>query len=75
MIDKFTIMFSTLMTFYVILRAAKLDRLLPWFETKWLYEQAQKTAAAAKAAKAAVKDGTALRGISQIAGRGRAARR
>ncbi len=48
MIDRFTIMFSTLMTLYIIVRAAKLDRILPWFETKWLYEQAKKKIDAVK---------------------------
>jgi hypothetical protein len=50
MIDKFTIMFSTLMVLYIILRAAKLDRTLPWFETKSLYEQAKNKLDAARQA-------------------------
>ena len=34
MIDKLTLLFSTLMVVYVVLRAAKMNRTLPWFETK-----------------------------------------
>jgi hypothetical protein len=39
MIDNATILFTTLLAVYVIYRAAKLNRILPWFETKTLYEQ------------------------------------
>lgn len=42
MIDNFTILASTLLVVYVLLRAAKLNRILPWFETKSLYEQRMK---------------------------------
>ncbi|MDE2576725.1 MAG: hypothetical protein KGL55_15595, partial [Rhodospirillales bacterium] len=48
MIDKFTTMFSTLMVLFVIIRAARLDRILPWFETRWQQEQRMKTAAGAR---------------------------
>lgn len=50
MIDLFTILFSTVMTVYIILRAAKLNRVLPWFETKSLYEQTMKKQEEAKQA-------------------------
>jgi hypothetical protein len=40
MIDNFSILFSTLMVLYIILRAAKLDRVRPWFETRSMYEKA-----------------------------------
>jgi hypothetical protein len=55
MIDNFCILFSTLMVMYIIVRAAKLDRVRPWFETRAMYEKAQPQAAAAskKAAKPA----------------------
>ena len=47
MIDNFAILFTTLAILYVMVRAAKLDRVLPWFETRSLYEQAQRQAAEA----------------------------
>jgi hypothetical protein len=50
MIDNFSILVSTLMVLYIIWRAAKLDRVRPWFETRSLYEQAQPREAAAHAA-------------------------
>jgi len=50
MIDNFSIIFSTLMVMYVVWRAAKMDRVRPWFETRSLYEQAQPREAAARAA-------------------------
>ncbi|MCW3476878.1 hypothetical protein [Limobrevibacterium gyesilva] len=50
MIDNFTILFSTLVTLFIIVRAATLDRVLPWFETKALHEQAKKQEAAAREA-------------------------
>jgi hypothetical protein len=34
MIDDFTLLFSTLMALYVAIRAARLNRLRPWFETR-----------------------------------------
>jgi hypothetical protein len=52
MIDLFTQLFTTVVVVYVIFRAAKFDRILPWFETRSLYEQALKRAAAAAAATA-----------------------
>lgn len=54
MIDNFTILFTTLAILYVVVRAAKLDRILPWYETRSLHEFAQKQAAEA-AKKAAAK--------------------
>jgi hypothetical protein len=39
MINNFAILFSTAMVMYIVWRAAKLDRVLPWFETRSLYEQ------------------------------------
>ena len=50
MIDNFSILFSTLMVMYIVWRAAKLDRIRPWFETRSLYEQAQPREAAERAA-------------------------
>ena len=41
MIDNFSIMVSTLMVMYIIWRAAKMDRVRPWFETRSLYEKTQ----------------------------------
>ncbi len=38
MIDIASILFSTLMVMYIVLRAVKLDRIRPWFETRSLYE-------------------------------------
>jgi hypothetical protein len=46
MIDIFSILFSTLMVMYIILRAAKLDRVRPWFETRSLHEQSLQREAA-----------------------------
>ena len=48
MIDDFSILVSTLMVMYIVWRAAKLDRVRPWFETRSLYEQGQPREAAAK---------------------------
>ena len=55
MIDNFSILVSTLMVLYIIWRAARMDRVRPWFETLALYEKAhpQETAARAAAAAAA----------------------
>ena len=39
MIDNATILFTTLMTVYVLYRAVRLDRALPWFETRSMYEK------------------------------------
>jgi len=52
MIDNFAILFSTIMTMYVVWRAAKLDRVRPWFETRSFYEQTEPREAAARAAAA-----------------------
>ena len=57
MIDNFSILFSTLMVMYIVWRAAKLDRVRPWFETRALYEKAQPRDAAARAAAAKHKVG------------------
>jgi hypothetical protein len=50
MIDNVSILFSTLMVMYIVWRAAKLDRVRPWFETRSLYEQGQPREAAAREA-------------------------
>jgi hypothetical protein len=47
MIDNATILLTTMLVVFVIYRAAKLNRLLPWFETKSLYEQRMKQEASA----------------------------
>jgi hypothetical protein len=39
MISLFAIVFSSAMVMYIALRAAKLDRVRPWFETRSLHEQ------------------------------------
>jgi len=57
MIDNFAILFSTLMVMFVVWRAAKLDKSLPWFETRSIYEQKQPRDAAARAAAAKRKAG------------------
>ena len=49
MIDNFSILVSTLMVMYIVWRAAKMDRVRPWFETRSLYEQAEPREAAARA--------------------------
>jgi hypothetical protein len=52
MIDNFSILVSTLMVMYIVWRAAKMDRVRPWFETRSLYEKGQpRTAAEREAAK------------------------
>ncbi|MFI4983179.1 MAG: hypothetical protein ACHQIO_22740 [Nevskiales bacterium] len=48
MIDIFSQLFSTVMVMYIVLRAVKLDRVLPWFETRSLYERGLGRVAAAK---------------------------
>jgi hypothetical protein len=48
MITLFAILASTGMVMYVVIRAAKLDRIRPWFETRSLYEQEQKRERAAR---------------------------
>ena len=56
MIDIFSQLFSTLMVMYIVLRAVKLDRVLPWFETRSLYERGlPREAAAREAAKTRVR--------------------
>jgi hypothetical protein len=42
MISLFAIIVSSGMVLYIVLQAAKLDRMRPWFETRSLYEQEQK---------------------------------
>ena len=42
MINLLAILLSTGMVMYVVIRAAKLDRIRPWFETRSLYEQEQR---------------------------------
>ena len=52
MINDFSILVSTLMVMYIVWRAVKLDRVLPWFETRSLYERrVPREAAAREAAK------------------------
>jgi hypothetical protein len=41
MIDNVSILISTLMVMYLIWRAARLDRIRPWFESRAMYEKAQ----------------------------------
>jgi hypothetical protein len=53
MIDNFSILVSTLMVLYIIWRAAKVDRVRPWFETRSLYEKAHPEETATRAAAAA----------------------
>jgi hypothetical protein len=48
MINLFAILISTVMVMYIVLSAAKLDRIRPWFETRSIYEQEQKREAAAR---------------------------
>ncbi len=50
MINLWAILLSTGMVMYVVIRAAKLDRIRPWFETRSLYEQEQKRERASRAA-------------------------
>ncbi|MFI4981549.1 MAG: hypothetical protein ACHQIO_14480 [Nevskiales bacterium] len=50
MINVFSQLVSTLMVMYIVLRAVKLDRVLPWFETRSLYEQRLPRDAAARGA-------------------------
>ena len=50
LIDNATILFCTVMAVYVCMRAVKLDRMLPWFETRSLWERAAKNRPAAKPA-------------------------
>ena len=57
MIDNFSILFSTLMVMYVVWRAAKMDRVRPWFETRSFYEKAEPREAAPRAAAAKQKPG------------------
>jgi len=53
MINDVSIVISTVMVMYIVWRAIRFDRTLPWFETRSLYEQAkaQRTAAKVKAAR------------------------
>ncbi len=41
MIDVFSILVSTLLTLYVIVRAAKLDRTRPWFQSRREWDREQ----------------------------------
>jgi|GEM_PF-6479216 len=41
MIDNLTTLFVTLMALYACVRAIKLDRRLPWFETRSMFEKAK----------------------------------
>ena len=50
MINDFSILVSTLMVMYIVLRAVKLDRVLPWFETRSLFERGLTGEAAARQA-------------------------
>jgi hypothetical protein len=50
MINLFAILISTAMVMYVVVRAVKLDRMRPWFETRSIYEQEQKREAATRRA-------------------------
>jgi hypothetical protein len=58
MINLFAILFSTGMVMYIVVRAAKLDRIRPWFETRSIYEQEQAREAATRRAA----NDTAIRG-------------
>lgn len=49
MIDNFAILFSTIMVMFIVVQAARMDRVRPWFETRSLYEQEQKRKAERKA--------------------------
>jgi len=48
MISLFAIVFSCAMVMYIVVRAAKMDRMRPWFETRSLYEQEQRREKAAR---------------------------
>jgi hypothetical protein len=48
MISLFAIVFSAGMVLYITLRAAKLDRVRPWFETRSMFEQEQRREQAAR---------------------------
>jgi hypothetical protein len=48
MINLLAILLSTGMVMYVVFRAAKLDRIRPWFESRSLYEQELKRERAAR---------------------------
>jgi hypothetical protein len=50
MINLFAIIFSSGMALYIALKAAKIDRLRPWFETRSFYDQEQKREKAAREA-------------------------
>ena len=50
MINLFAILISTGMVMYIVVRAVKLDRMRPWFETRSIYEQEQKREAAVRRA-------------------------
>ena len=48
LIDNATVLFCTVMAVYICMRAVKLDRMLPWFETRSMWERANKDKPAAK---------------------------
>ena len=50
MINGVAILISTIMVMYIVVRAVKLDRMRPWFETRSIYEQEQKREEAARRA-------------------------
>jgi hypothetical protein len=50
MLSLFAIVFSSAMVMYITLRAVKLDRVRPWFETRSIYEQELKREKAAREA-------------------------
>ena len=50
MINGFAILISSVMVMYILVRAVKLDRMRPWFETRSIYEQEQKREEAARLA-------------------------
>jgi hypothetical protein len=41
MIDNATIVISTVLVVYVIWQAVRLDKLLPWFESRSMYDKAK----------------------------------
>jgi hypothetical protein len=76
MIDIFSQLFSTLMVMYIVLRAVKLDRVLPWFETRSLYERGlPREAAAREAAKRKTAGGGRPRVPAELLRNGSANRR
>ena len=66
MIDDFSILVSTLMVLYVIWRAARMDRVWPWFETRALYEKTHPKETAAAAAREAAKRKSTANGKPRV---------